>query len=130
MILHAFVHEGIIPVLVDPQATCLDILHPQVMVDARMLSARRNWLIRQNGSPIGLGPGFVAGDNCDAAVETKRGHFLGRVYWHGSPEPDTGKPEPVENREGERVIRAPGNGKLETYVEIGDIVLQGAPLAK
>jgi len=122
--------SGVVPVLIDPEATCLKTLHPQVVIDARMRKRPPESAYPAEWFCIGLGPGFVAGENCDAAVETKRGHFLGRVYWHGSPEPDTGKPESVENREGERVIRAPNSGKLENLVEIGDTVLQGTHLAR
>ncbi len=122
--------EDIVPVLVDPQATCLEVLHPKVVVDARMRKRSPELAYPAEWFSIGLGPGFIVGENCDAAVETKRGHFLGRVYWQGAPEPDTGKPESVENRESERVIRAPETGQLETLVEIGEIVVEGAPLAR
>ncbi len=128
--LPALFDEEVIPVLVDPQAACLGRMHPQVVVDARMLKRPPELAYPAEWFTIGLGPGFIAGGNCDAAVETKRGHFLGRVYWHGTPEPDTGKPEPVEDRESARVLRAPGDGILQTLVDIGDIVQQGAPLAR
>ncbi len=121
---------GVVPVLVDPDATLLKTLQPQVVVDARMRKRPPESTYPADWFFIGLGPGFIAGENCDAAVETKRGHFLGRVYWQGSPEPDTGRPESVENREGERVIRAPNSGQLESLVEIGDSVIEGAPLAR
>ena len=122
--------KDIIPVLVDPLASCLTSVHPTVVVDARMRKRPPEMAYPGEWFSIGLGPGFTAGENCDAAIETKRGHFLGRVYWHGSPEPDTGKPKSVENREGERVIRALETGQLEPLVEIGDIVVQGTPLAR
>jgi hypothetical protein len=68
---------------------------------------------------IGLGPGFVAGENCHAVVETQRGHTLGRVIWHGSASADTGIPEAVDRYRGERVLRAPADGPLEARAEIG-----------
>jgi xanthine dehydrogenase accessory factor len=122
--------SGIIPVLIDPQANCLEALRPMVVVDARMRKRPPELTYPADWFSIGLGPGFVVGENCDAAVETKRGHFLGRVYWHGSPEPDTGTPESVKDREGERVIRSPETGQLEILVDIGDRVVQGSPLAR
>lgn len=128
--LPALFEKGVIPVLVDPHAVCLERLHPQVVVDGRMLKRTPELAYPAEWLSIGLGPGFIAGGNCDAAVETKRGHFLGRVYWHGTPEPDTGKPEPVEDRESERVLRAPGDGILQSLVDIGDFVQRGASLAR
>jgi hypothetical protein len=35
---------------------------------------------------IALGPGFVAGADCHAVIETDRGHRLGRVIYAGSME--------------------------------------------
>jgi xanthine dehydrogenase accessory factor len=74
---------------------------------------------------IGLGPGFTVGENCHAAVETNRGHFLGRILWTGSPEPDTGIPGKVQAYARERVLHAPGGGIVEANVEIGDTVEEG-----
>ena len=41
---------------------------------------------------VALGPGFTAGEDVDAVIETKRGHNLGRVLWAGSAAPNTGIP--------------------------------------
>ncbi|MDO8970068.1 MAG: hypothetical protein Q7U74_05225, partial [Saprospiraceae bacterium] len=123
------IRTGRIPVLVDPQADLLDILKPQVLVDGRMLKLAPETVYPASWMILGLGPGFVAGINCDAAVETQRGPFLGRVIWDGSPKADTGQPEQVDNLTGERVIRAPDTGILEAYVSIGDIVESSVVLA-
>lgn len=122
--------QGIIPVLVDPDAKIVDILHPQVMIDGRMRKREPEWRFPAEAFTIGLGPGFFASQTCDVAIETKRGPLLGRVYWQGSPESDTGLPEKVANQSGERVLRAPKSGKLQTLVEIGDILEAGAPIAQ
>jgi xanthine dehydrogenase accessory factor len=122
--------RGFIPVLVDPEAKIVDDLHPQVVIDGRMLKREPEWRYPAEAFMIGLGPGFIAGQNCDAAIETKRGPLLGRVYWQGSPESDTGLPEKVANQSGERVLRAPKTGRLQTLVEIGDILEAGAPIAR
>jgi xanthine dehydrogenase accessory factor len=79
---------------------------------------------------IGLGPGFEAGKNCHAVIETRRGHTLGRVYWSGTPEPDTGLPENVAEYGVERVLRSPLAGELLPLVEIGDIVEAGQDVAE
>jgi xanthine dehydrogenase accessory factor len=79
---------------------------------------------------IGLGPGFVAGTNCHAAIETNRGHFLGRVIWDGAPEADTGIPGAVAKHQNDRVLRAPANGIFQTRVEIGERVQQELVIAE
>src|SRR5574341_181581 len=84
--------KGHIPVLIDPQGEAIKHLHPHVVVDARMTKQPAKPIPQCVQLIIGLGPGFVAGENCHAVVETNRGHMLGRVIWQGPPEPNTGKP--------------------------------------
>jgi xanthine dehydrogenase accessory factor len=107
-----------IAVLVDPQAQIRYQWKPDVLVDARMTKLPPDLGVDAAPLVIGLGPGFTAGKDCHAVVETKRGHFLGNVYWNGSAEMDTGRPEPVMNKEQERVLRAPVDGVLVNYKEI------------
>ena len=74
---------------------------------------------------IGVGPGFDAGQTCDAVIETRRSHTLGRVYWEGATQPDSGQPEGDRRR----VLRAPAAGLLKADVEIGDHVEEGQVIA-
>ena len=117
--------EGIVPVLVDPQARVREHLPFIVLVDAIM--AKRNTGTHITDAPlvVALGPGFTAGVDCHAVVETMRGHFLGRVYWSGSALPDTGTPGNVMGYDKERVLRAPCDGHITPLVDIGDRVEEG-----
>jgi hypothetical protein len=63
--------------------------------------------------------------NGTAAVETRRGHFMGRVYWSGAAEPDSGIPE----GDPRRVLRAPCAGILDADVEIAAHVAEGQVIA-
>jgi xanthine dehydrogenase accessory factor len=120
---------GTIPVLLDPEATCRLELHPAVLVDAIMAKQNTGTAITDTPLVIALGPGFTAGVDCHAVIETNRGHWLGRVLWEGSAEPDTQIPGNVAGRQRERVLRAPTDGVLEARVEIGDLVDQGQVVA-
>lgn len=71
---------------------------------------------------IALGPGFTAGEDCHAVIETMRGHRLGRVIWDGSAQPNTGTPGIVAGKGKERVLRAPGDGVVDWKFEIGNLV--------
>lgn len=117
--------RGEIPVLVDPILNCLEIIRPAVLVDARMIKRSPETDIDVAPMVIGIGPGFIAGENCHAVIETKRGHKLGRVIWTGKPQEDTGVPAGIENHHSERVLRAPTDGVLETIAEIGDRLDEG-----
>lgn len=118
----AGVAPGEVPVIVDPDGAAIRRLRPAVVVDARM--AKRPLDTRLTDAPlvIALGPGFRAGRDCHAVVETQRGHHLGRVYWQGEAASDSGQPEPVRGLSPERVLRAPRAGVFQAVKQIGDPV--------
>ena len=108
-----------VPVLVDPEGACISILKPDAVVDA--ILAKRNLGTRITDAPavIGVGPGFTAGVDCHAVVETMRGHTLGRVIHAGSALPNTGIPGLIGGFAGERVLRAPADGVFHQLLDIG-----------
>jgi len=120
-----------IPILVDPQAESVALLRPAVVVDA--ILAKRNLGTRIHDAPlvVALGPGFTAGEDCHAVVETNRGHHLGRVLWRGSAEPDTGLPGEITGvgKLHTRVLRAPAGGHVIGARAIGNRVVEGDVVA-
>ncbi|MBA4376117.1 MAG: molybdenum hydroxylase [Anaerolinea sp.] len=124
-----FMKDGNVAILVDPKSeTSLDFVLSG-LVDGRMTKAVSDQQINAAPCVIGLGPGFTAGENCHAVVETKRGQNLGRVYWEGCAEPDNGIPEVVNGFGVERVLYAPKDGILSVNTQIGDLVEAGALIA-
>jgi xanthine dehydrogenase accessory factor len=119
---------GLVPVLVDPDCSSLGAIRPIALVDA--IVAKRNAGTRMSMAPIvvALGPGFGAGIDAHAVVETNRGHDLGRVIRQGSAEPDTGVPGLVGGYGAERVLHSPIGGEIEAMCEIGDSLRSGDPL--
>ena len=117
--------QGEIPVLVDPQCTIRERFPFDAEVDA--ILAKRNLNTRMEDAPIvvALGPGFTAGVDCHAVVETKRGHYLGRVITQGSAIPNTGVPGDVGGYTTQRIIRACQDGVFQPAVSIGDTVAEG-----
>ena len=107
---------GEIPVLIDPQAEILARFPFLVVVDARLTKKQAEMLQVEVPLRIGLGPGFRVGENCDAVIETRRSHTLGRVYWHGSAQADSGQPE----GDPKRVLRAPETGIFVSHKRIAD----------
>ena len=118
--------SGIVAVAVAPELPVS--LPARALVDARL--AKRNIDTRIDQAPfvVGLGPGFTAGSECHAVVETARGPRLGRVIWEGAAQPNTGLPGIVGGEAARRVIRAPGAGLVSWTVEIGDTVEAGTVL--
>ena len=121
----ALLAKGFLPVLVDPDCRCREELRPDALVDA--ILAKRNLGTRITDAPVvvGVGPGFAAGIDCHAVVETMRGHTLGRVYYKGSALPNTNIPGLIGGFAGERVLRAPAGGTFEGARRIGDRVEAG-----
>ena len=118
--------SGRIPVLVSPQWPANIVPGDvSVVLDARMAKRNIDTRIDQARFVIALGPGFHAGHDCHAVVETKRGHRLGRVIWKGGALPNTGQPGVIAGQASERVLRAPVAGLVTWQAQIGDAVNQG-----
>jgi xanthine dehydrogenase accessory factor len=121
---------GNIPVVVDEDLVICSKLAVSAVIDARMLKKGVRIFDDPTCLKIGIGPGFLPGENCDCVVESKRGPFLGRVYWNNSVENDSGIPEIVGGFERERVLRSPLEGLFKAYARIGDLVEKGEALAE
>ena len=106
-------------VVVSPELPDIDA---DVVIDARLAKRNIDTAITDAPLVVALGPGFEAGVDCHAVVETMRGPHLGRTLWSGSAEPDTGTTGIVGGRGSERVIRAQGDGEVRWVRTIGDIV--------
>lgn len=121
--------NGDIAVLVDEKASCVKELKPDFVIDA--ILAKKNLGTQIDDAPvvIGVGPGFTAGEDCHAVVETKRGHYLGRVYYTGSAAENTGIPGNIAGYTIERIIRSPEYGVFNPIYEIGDEVQKGEVVA-
>ena len=124
--LSAWDEADVIPVLVDPELDILLSYIFPVVVDARLIKQTPSPLPIQVPLHIGLGPGFHAGRNCHAVIETRRSHTLGRVYWEGITQPDSGQPE----GDPRRVLRAPNTGIIVSHARIGDHLNEGQLIAE
>ena len=124
-----FLQEGKLTILVDPKGEAIANLKPLAVVDA--IIAKRNLGTAKTMAPItvALGPGFVAGEDVEAVVETKRGHNLGRVIWSGSAAPNTGVPGLIGGFGEERVMHSPAQGILKNVKKITDTVMKGEVIA-
>ncbi len=118
-----------IPVLTDSIELIIKI-KPVFLIDARLLKKSVNDRRLLAQFTVGLGPGFTVGENCDAVIETMRGHNLGRVIWQGCAAPNTGVPGRIGGESSKRVVYSPGVGNVNWLVDFGDIVKQNQVLGK
>lgn len=120
---------GKIPVYIDEQGRSIELLKPEIVVDA--ILAKKNLGTHREMAPltIALGPGFEASKDVDVVIETKRGHHLGRIYYQGCAIKNTGIPGIIAGYGKERVMHAPVRGLFDPIKKIGDIVQKGDVLA-
>lgn len=118
-------NEGNVALMVDPEGLIIDEIRPSVVVDA--ILAKVNVGTRKDMAKltIGLGPGFSAGEDVDVAIETMRGHNLGRIILNGKPKENTGIPGVINGIGKERVVYSPCAGTIKNVNDIGDIVKKG-----
>ena len=118
-----------VAVLIDPAMDCLQALQPDCLVDA--IIAKKNYGTKRNMAPvtIGLGPGFTAGTDVHAVVETARGHNLGRVIYSGLAQANSGIPGDIGGYTKDRVIYATTSGKIKIVKDLGSRVMQGDIIA-
>ena len=121
--------ENKIAMMVDPEGSSIDILKPEIVIDA--ILAKKNMGTSRNMAPItiGLGPGFCAGKDVHVVVETMRGHNLGRLIYQGHALPNTGVPGNIKGYSKERVIHSPCAGVCHNVKKITDIVEKGEIIA-
>lgn len=124
-----FLNDGKLSLLVDPAANSIKALNPLAVIDA--ILAKKNLGTNRDmaGITIALGPGFFAGQDVDAVIETKRGHNLGRVIYAGTAAPNTGIPGNIAGFSKERVIHSPAEGILKNICHITDTVQKGQIIA-
>lgn len=121
--------EPHIPIFEDDPDKLL-ALKPTVIVDARMLKHYPQDYQPWTTLYIGLGPGFHVGVNCHCAIETKRGHSLGRILTSGAPLEDTGVPGRLGGETARRLVRATRSGYIKWNCNFGDVITRGQELAR
>jgi xanthine dehydrogenase accessory factor len=127
--IQAILRDGLVPIVVDPEGTLLKQMQPTVLVEATLSKYNSGVTMQDAPIVIALGPGYEAGKDVHAVIETNRGHNLGRVYLSGSAEPNTGIPGAIGGYTSERLLRAPCAGIFYGLHQIGDMVEAGETVA-
>ena len=120
--------ENLVPLLIDPDGKSIKDIKPDAVIDAIIAKKNLGTTIDMASITIALGPGFEAGKDVHAVIETKRGNDLGLLILKGCAEPDTGIPGEIAGESLRRVIYAPAEGVITHIKQIGSIVEQGESL--
>jgi xanthine dehydrogenase accessory factor len=123
-------NKSYIPILIDPDGKkTRNFLKPDVLIDAIMTKKNLETQISDAPLVIGLGPGFMAGEDVHAVIETNRGHHLGKVILKGTAESDTRIPGDVGGYTMERLLRTMKKGIFHPQTSIGERVNKGSVVA-
>ena len=117
-----YLQEEKLTMLVDPKGQAIASLKPVAVVDAILAKKNMGTTIDMAPIVIGVGPGFSAGKDVHAVVETKRGHRLGRVLYEGEAIKNTGIPGMIAGYGKERVVYSIAEGVYHNKKQITDIV--------
>lgn len=128
--IEAVLEAGEIPLLIDPKGESIELLKPDVVVDAIIAKKNLGTTIDMAPLVIGVGPGFTAGQDVHLVIESMRGHNLARIITDGMAQPNTGVPGNIAGFTSERVIHAPAAGYIHDVRKIGDIVQKGDEIAR
>ncbi|MEG1415440.1 MAG: selenium-dependent molybdenum cofactor biosynthesis protein YqeB [Clostridium sp.] len=118
-----------ISVIIDEECEILNKLKVDVVIDAILAKKNIGTYIDMAPIVIGVGPGFTAGVDVNAVVETNRGHYLGKVIYEGAASPNTGEPGNIGGYTYDRVIKSPAEGIINHVRSIGDVVKSGEVIA-
>ena len=121
--------EDKIAVTIDPKGRFIEEMEPICVIDG--ILAKKNLGTKKDMAPItiGLGPGFIAGEDVDLVIETNRGHDLGRLIFEGPAAPNTGNPGNINGFTTERILRSTGDGRLHILKDLGSVVKKGEAVA-
>lgn len=122
--------DGNVPIAVDKEGVWIDRLKPIAVVDAILAKVNLGTNINMAPVTVALGPGFCAGKDVTAVIETMRGHDLGRIIFDGYALKNTGIPGEIGGQSEKRVIHSPAEGIIENILDIGSTVNEGDVLAK
>jgi len=120
--------EGIVPLIIDPDGKSINEIKPSAVIDAILAKRNLGTIKSMADITIALGPGFIAGKEVNAVIETKRGHDLGRLILKGTATPNTGVPGEIGGEDTRRVVHATASGMVQHKKQIGNIVKQGEVL--
>jgi xanthine dehydrogenase accessory factor len=120
-----------VPVVTLPEEMLIASLHFDAIVEATMRRyAVPPDLRKLAPCVIGLGPGYVPGENCHVAIETQWGPAMGKVLRDSAAAPRSGGPRALAGVTRERFAISPAAGIWRTDLRLGQHVKAGQPLGR
>lgn len=117
--------------MVDSKGKSISYFKPKVVVDGIMAHENRGTSKDMADHTLALGPGFCAGRDVDAVIETMRGHNLGKIIYEGYSYRDQGKLSLVDAAGAVgQILFAPEEGIFEGIHSISHKMRRDEPVAR
>lgn len=120
--LNLILNNNEIPVIIDNELKTIEKIKPFALIDATISKKNIGTTKKMADITIALGPGYCAGKDVDAVIETNRGHNLGRIIYNGYAEENTSIAGSICGFTNERVLRAEVSGIIKNKCDIGSNV--------
>lgn len=118
----SLIDHDVIPLLTADALDVLDVLNPDLWIDANFDFVKGRLSVGDASMVIGVGSGFVAGEDCDVVINASPGFDMGRLIYRGSADPD---PSLAAGFKREK-ISSETDGMFMPSVRIGQTVEAGA----
>jgi xanthine dehydrogenase accessory factor len=117
--------QGMVGIMAANLERVIEQWQPDVFIEATML--RQNWGLQRSMAPvvIALGPGYTAGKDCHAVVDTVRGPKVGSVLEDTGENLEDRPPAAIMGFTDERSLKAVRDGIFFTQCQIGDQIDRG-----
>jgi len=117
--------QGMVGIMAANLERVIEQWQPDIFIEATML--RQNWGLQRSMAPvvIALGPGYTAGKDCHAVVDTVRGPKVGSVLEDTGENLEDRPPAAIMGFTDERSLKAVRDGIFFTQCQIGDQVDRG-----
>ncbi|RLE23387.1 MAG: EF2563 family selenium-dependent molybdenum hydroxylase system protein [Acidobacteria bacterium] len=117
--------QDIIGVMAANLEKVIEQWQPDIFIEATML--RQNWGLQRSMAPvvIALGPGYTAGKDCHAVVDTVRGPKVGSVLEDTGENLENRPPAEIMGFTDERSLKAVRDGIFFTQCQIGNQIDRG-----
>jgi xanthine dehydrogenase accessory factor len=114
--------NGKIPIAADPELSVKPFILPDVLVNAMMLERVTSTKMSDAPLVIGIGIGFVAGENVHMVIESNKGNDLGKVLISGKSAEIPEKPRGISELVDEGILWSSDSGVFTSAKNIGESV--------
>jgi xanthine dehydrogenase accessory factor len=122
----SMIERNVLPLLTATCRSVVDVLNPDIIVQARCPSSQGEISVGDASLVIGIGCGFDAGNDCDQVIHAAPGHDMGRIVFRGTTEGFAG----TEQEDSRLLVKTTAAGRYQSLAKLGAPVGKGETIAQ